>query len=411
VAGVRKAVEQLVSAFSAVGHLPWAKLIYSAILVFVAAFLLGEVARIWTSSQVYIGTFKYFVDGKDDEARAQNVRTLILHHNRNLAERFRIEAARRTRLQDAAKTQTSEGENTWLPSGGVAINDTASAFANVELTVQGINFTQIMTALRRTVSPPNEITGTLGRTGDNITALVRWPLAPQRSDGLLETNSAFPVEGARDDGDLAFDIACGLIWTEAVARPESKLVGVDRLSFCAWTRAWVAMAGVRARREAQYPLSDIDVATLTKAREIVTGVIDRKIGFPEAFRLRADIIGLLPHQSDEDKALRVADLLAAEGRAAPMAQDSGALEAIVANARPVFDINDGRVSIPAGDQWAAVLESSRVQIQTDAASVGFLRGGRQTGSPFSGTSFVIGPDLVATADFIVNALAEAKIGR
>ncbi|MET4323598.1 serine protease [Bradyrhizobium sp. RT5a] len=408
--GVGKAVEHVSAAFAIVSDLPWPKLLYSAVLLVLAAILLGEVTRIWTSRQVYIGSFKYFVDGKDDEARAQSVRALILHHNRSLAERFRLEVARRTRLRDAAKAQPKEAENTWLPRGGVAINDPASAFSNVELTVQGINFTQIMSALRRSVSPPNEITGTLGRTGQNVTAVVAWPQAPQRSDGLVEPADAFHVEGERDDSDLAFNIACGLIWTEAVAQPASKLGGVDRLSFCAWARAWVAMASVRARREAQYPLTDIDIATLARARETVTAIIDQKIGFPEAYQLRADIIGLLPHPSDEDKALRVADQLAVEGRSNVLTETDILTTTLISESRPVYDFTDGKLTGPSSELWDRVVEDGRTKIEAAAASVGYLRGGRPTGVPFDGTGFVIGRDLIATADFILRALTDAKEG-
>jgi hypothetical protein len=410
--GVRRVVDQIVSAYSIVTSLPWPKILYSTVLLVVVALLLGEVTRIWTSSQIYIGNFKYFIDGKDDEARAQNVRTLILHHNRGLAERFRLEAVRRGRLRDAAKAQTNQGENTWLPTGGLAVSDSASAFSNVELTVQGVNFTQIMSAFRRSVSPPNEITGTLGRTGDTVTAVVRWPEAPQRSDGLAEPSDAFHVEGERDDSELAFSIACGLIWTEAVASPASKLGGIDRLTFCAWARAWVAMAGIRARREAQYSLTDADVAVLSRARDTVGGIIDRKVGFPEAYRLRADIISLLPHPSDADKALRVADLLAAEGRTGEAPSNAGGLEAaILKSSLAVVNFADGRIDRSKNENWSLSLDDSAAGIEAAASSVGYLRGGKTTQVlTYAGTGFLIGPDLVATAGFVLNSLTDTREG-
>ena len=37
----------------------------------------------------------------------------------------------------------------------------------------------------------------------------------------------------------------------------------------------------------------------------MSGIIDQKLGFPEARRLRADIIALLPKPNDEDKAQKV----------------------------------------------------------------------------------------------------------
>jgi endonuclease G len=42
--------------------------------------------------------------------------------------------------------------------------------------------------------------------------------------------------------------------------------------------------------------------------------------------------------------------------------------------------------------------------------VGYLRGGKHPELAFAGTGFVIGADLVATADFVVDFLADAKMG-
>jgi hypothetical protein len=403
-------MDQFLSPLSSLGQIPWTKLIYSALLLFIAGVLIAEVVRIWGTNRVYIGDFKYYVDGKNDDARAQTMRALILYQNRAIADGFSRELQRRRQLQAAANAQPQDAENVWLPKGGLPISDSASAFSNVELTVQGINFTQIMTALRRTVSPPNEITGTIGRTGDKVSAMVQWPRAPERPDGLFAPAGTIPVEGARDDAELAFDIACSLIWTEAVADATSKLIGVDRVTFCAFANAWSDTAAIRARRAKQLPLRDAELATLNQARGIVSGIIDQKLGFPEALRLRAGIIALLPNPTEEDNAQRVADLVSAEGGGAPKPPEG--LKGIIhlEDARPVVELTSTHLTVPEAGIWSADLKAHAAQITAAAAAVGYLRGGKHPELPFSGTGFVIGADLVATADFVIDVLANAEIG-
>jgi hypothetical protein len=408
-------MDQLLSPLSGLGQISWAKLIYSAILLFVAGVLIFEVIRIWSVSLVYIGEFKYYLDAKPDEARAQTMRALILYHKRTLSDGFSRELERRRKLLAAANGQPVSSQpsghldGVYLPKGGMPISDSVSAFSNVELTVQGINFTQILTALRRTVSPPNEVTGMVGRMGDKVTAMVRWPRAPVRSDGLLAPSDTFAVEGARDDGELAFDIACSLIWIESVADTNSKLVGIDRTTFCTFARAWSDMAAIRARRSKHLPLSDADVTTLNLARQIVSGVIDQRLGFPEAHRLRAEIILLLPKPTEEDKAQRVGDLAAAEPETAPPPENPMELEAIISTqTRPALEVTKTRIAVTDAGMWAGELREDDAKVLSAAAAVGFLRGGRRTELPFSGTGFVVGRDMIATADYVIDFLAGTK---
>src|SRR6185503_1509360 len=99
-----------------------------------------------------------------------------------------------------------------------------------------------------------------------------------------------------------------LVWMEAAARQDS-LFGVPRLDFCAWARSWLSYAAVRGRVEALYPIGADDSTTLVSARTVVDGLIQRRTGYPEVYRLRADIIDLLPKdvRKSGDDAIALSD--------------------------------------------------------------------------------------------------------
>ena len=402
---------------------PWAKLAYSAALIAGAFLLLSEALRVWTDQQLYIGTFRYYDDGEETAGSGQSFGALILHQHRALVDQLRLEEERRAYTRSAPGEAATAGqidESIWWPMSPAPVSDSKTALSDVELSVQGINFTQLFTALRRWVNPPNEVTGYVDKGPHGLRALVEWPNAPQRPNGGLAGSRVFPVQAAVDDATASFDVACGLIWIEIAAR-QDRLFGIPRLDFCAWVRAWVGYTGVRSRIEALHALSDQDRDTLIAARGIVDGLIQRRSPYPEVYRLRADIIDLLPKDvrqpDDSDDATALSDRIRyaimtgqVPASAAELSErgDAAVEAAVLEQARPALRVEDGRIADEVPPAWTKLLRAASPVIERATASTGFLRGA-QTGHPFTATAFVVSPGIVMTIGYVPEVLMGAPV--
>lgn len=116
------------------GSFPWAKLIYSVILLGIILLFFIELKRLWFDSRLYVGRFQVFESGVESPTLARTVAVQILHHHRRLLHLFEEEKQRR-----------SESQEDPIFSGNFApILDTQTITSDIELSVQGINVKDLL---------------------------------------------------------------------------------------------------------------------------------------------------------------------------------------------------------------------------------------------------------------------------
>src|SRR5215469_10048234 len=112
--------------------IPFVKIIYTAILIGLMAFLCREIYSLWGDHSLYVGTFQYFTDGKSDDAQAKAFPAHILGQHQLLRSALIEENQRRER----ERTNTPTAAEILLPSSLPVIASWKTILSDVELKVQ-----------------------------------------------------------------------------------------------------------------------------------------------------------------------------------------------------------------------------------------------------------------------------------
>src|SRR5262245_53423475 len=278
----------------------WAKVLYSGLLVGVIVLLIGELNRLWFDRTLHVGTFQLFENGEEKPALGRAFSMQVLNHHRTLSYLLKQEALRRSgRSSQGAGGNESEAlsqpmqENTWWPKEVLPITDPKSALSDLELSVQGINVKQILTSLRQWVSTPNEIFGVIEKSATVVRGTASWPNGPARARGDRIDGQLFEVHGQADTSRAAFQVGCGVIWAQAAAT-QRDLADAGSSDFCDWAEAWVEFVSLRDKASRIESLTSADIERVKQLQVYLTGLLQRPLPYPEVYRLRADLIELLP---------------------------------------------------------------------------------------------------------------------
>ncbi len=398
-----------------------AKLAYAGLLILVAGFLVREVDKVFLSAKPGIGGFQFAREGTLDATRSEALRAMIVQRHGMINQSFRHEnALREARLERDA--QAGERDVAPLPFTTASLGFSTETLSKLELNVQGINFGKILDSMRRRVAPPNEITGHVVDTGDGrISAVVRWPKAPRNTHQPLEDNRLMTFDDIRRDSDLAARIACALIWAELVSEQEGAVFKMRRDHYCFWTEAFLIWQRLRDKRAADLQLSIDDITDLERARDNMKLLIGQSVEYSEIYQLHASLIQIDPSPRSEDT-VQIAQsraIYAAMKRGASLEEArrsvllasaetpvvaSGGDAATVGPApqddpRPMIPVIGGQIGPIPTPEVEAVVEPQAEALARIAAVTGFLRSS-DGDQAMRGTGFVIGPDVVATADFV-----------
>ena len=382
---------------------------YTLLIGFGIFLLSREAMAIWAPSPgVAVGAFEVSQGGRADVTRAQNLRAMIQHRHARIKEALERENARRERAREIERRTLDQGlDLAPLASSAATLGVAQDKLAELDLNVQGINIGKLLSALRRALRPRNEMTGHVVDVGGEraISATVRLPGLPalQGPDDRLVA-----FDGLASDSDLASRIACTLIW----ARIREDGTDVGREAYCAWADAFLTWQRLSERAAAGLPLRDLDREQLKAARDAIEMLVGRGTGYPEVYLTRANL-ALIDEEAGEDGA-RVAE----ESRRVHAALMAGeAPEEALATAR--YAAPAAPILVPFADPG----EQMRVAMAQDmtfrsaftgprqerdlleeriAASTGYLSM-PSSGQPLVATAFVVGPRLIATADYVLDA--------
>ncbi len=368
--------------------IPWMRLIYSALLIGLSGVFLRELWTVWFDDRVFVGKFDVATATADADSKlfpAQIVGSQKL-------------------LVNQIKDYQSQGspdqaaDVTYLLPGMTPLNIPSTALPGVDITYQGVNFTSIFGTLRKSFLSPNEVSGSVTTRGGSYQATVEWPDAPRPASSKVAAPTAFrtpPLPSLQDAADF---VACSMSWATAAHR-DAKVAAWPRAQFCEWSGGLGDYFAYSAKASTAKGLDEEETARLRlRAARLRTHYADPAV-FAELYRLRADLLDLLPEkartqpelvEAQEDR-LRYAMLSPTLAKLPPEQKRHAAL----ALARPALMLDEGWTERLPGN-WAALLRPPHAAIDSNAASVGLVL---RDGQP-AGTGFVVGPGLMITTNYV-----------
>ncbi|HLG54369.1 MAG TPA: trypsin-like peptidase domain-containing protein [Vicinamibacterales bacterium] len=372
------------------GVLP--KLFYSALLIGLSAVLMRELWSVWFDPQIYIGRFDVVSEAGDDAEAGQAFAKRIVGAQAIIARQLLDYQTRR-----AADAPT---DATYLLPGTAPLLLPPNALAGVDITVQNVNLSQILSVVRKTLLAPNEIRGNVTSREGSVLTAVDWPRAPARADSQPPL-TYFLTPSRSTLQEAAAYVACSVSWARA-ASEEATVASFSRAQFCDFAAALGDLYALGAKASRAGGLS-ADEAGVVRARAAELRSHYGSDGiFAEIYRLRADLLDLLPEgvrtqgelvDAQEDR-LRYAML---SPKLQQLPEEERRLTAL-ALARPAI-LLPPKQPLKAPDNWAGLLVRNEAAIRATEASTGLVIG--SDGTPI-GSGFIAGPGLMITARFVLD---------
>lgn len=385
----------------------WAKLIYTTILVGLVALLVSEIGRIWFEQRTTVGTLTLLENHETQETKGRALAFSLVARHSDLRRRFSRQVP-----------SDFESEQRLLPEVGSPIEHGETILSDLQITVQDIPVTDILTHLRRWVSAPRALQGTVEMTGDEYRAQVRLVDSEIKlADGTMQ-HGVLHLEGTGGLEQAAFDLACSLIWIEAARVPKGLDIAiVGREAFCHWTQRWVEQQTLARRLRQAGSFSADETKRLRAALTAVSYAIQNGATYPKYWSLRADLTRLLPEeernkpeireriQNDDLTYFTLVRLDAKRDVSAAQTE----LEAyrILAEARPAIKVKDGLVEVDKDSLWKRVFEreGSRAAVQRASKATGLFRISENDSSAHLSAStqmaIAIGKNLIATPAYSI----------
>ncbi|WP_044279524.1 hypothetical protein [Myxococcus stipitatus] len=390
------------------------KFAYSVILAVLVFLLCSEIFRLWFDTRLYIGKFAFFNEGEEKSAEAKGFAQQVVHHHETLLHRLRKEEERFAAARGGSSATGSVAgspplpDATFLPNEIARLNLTASKLSDVELTIQGVNITQLLARFRQSISPPNELAGVVQKRGNGVYVQATWNHGPLRkAEGHTIDGRNLHVSGQPDAGKAAFHVACNLIWAQGVESTE-EMTKVSLAEFCGWAEGWTTYVELRAKSATFSGLDQDSLETMKKLRAYLNRLVDGSATFPEIYRLRADVTELLPpeQKTEQDLAQAQRDRTKYALMKTQPSSDKAAMAArktgqegfnVMVQARPALRLREDGLNERTSDTWHQVMKSRPTSETFPLSSA--------TGSlliPFEGdrrayqTAFAVAPNIIMT---------------
>jgi DNA/RNA endonuclease G (NUC1) len=260
------------------------KVLYTFVLLAVIVLFGTELYRLWLDRTLHVRAV-----GPDDSRTESLVRQIVDAHS-ELRHKF------------ATVDDTGE-DGPWQrrfrralrPDLSAPIENSRTVLSDVTLEIQKLNVTDILARLRKWIGSPREACVTLTsppeETGQVSALMTLKGDARLKEDGTGDTYH-FAKFGSQEE--LAFDIACTLIWREA-ARQGGAIASVPRDEFCFWSRRWSLYQDILAQVERHGGFAG-EKTKLDAVKDSLRNIsaelgdrIDGGVRYPRFFDLRASV--------------------------------------------------------------------------------------------------------------------------
>ena len=372
---------------------------YSVVLVALSGVLLRELWTVWMDPQVYVGQFEVVSESAEEKETGANFAKRIVNSQAVMSRQI---AEYQSRGGTDAPTDI-----TYLLGDSDVLKLPPAALEGIDITIQSVNLREVLSAVRKQFRAPNEVHGHVTIRPGSVLTAVEWPHAPRFATN--ENSVAHFITPSRaTPQESAGYVACSILWARAAAA-EARMRTFSRAQICDFATALDDLYALGATASQPAGLSDAEAALVrVRAAQLRTHYSGAPAGgvFPELYRLRADLLDLLPEksrtqeelvQAQEDR-LRYA-MLSPTLRDLP--DDQKRLTAL-ALARPAIQLTS---PLRPPQNWSMLLTHHESTIRTIAASTGLVV--TPDGSPV-GTGFIVAPGLMLTASFVVDRIRETK---
>ncbi len=274
------------------------KSLYTVLLFGLGGILLREAFLVWFDDRIYVGNFNIITEQEetlDLPAFAQQIVSAQAIMSQQLADYQRTGDGES--ISDATFNVAAEQDRLSLPK---------EVCKGIDITIQNINFTQIFSAPRKGFTAPNELAGHVSHTDGAVLATVEWPRAPRPVTGLGERSTTFYVPAQPTLLTSARHIACALSYARGAAEQES-LARIPRDQFCDFGMALSDLYDLKEKSMTPGGISEAEVTRVRRRADLLASHYGAPEFLPEIYRLRADLIDLLP-----DKHRSLSDLVQAQ---------------------------------------------------------------------------------------------------
>jgi hypothetical protein len=364
------------------------RVLYSLVLAALAGVLLREVWTVWFDNRIYIGRFPVIGESSVDEAKSAAFPTRIISAQTMLVNQLKDYLDRRS--------PDSPTDITYPTAERDSLRLSEAVLDGIEITVQQVNVTQILTRMRRMFLAPNEIRGQISIEGDVVLGSVEWPRAGRLADSLGLSN--FLIPNSASEQEAARYVACSVLWAQG-ARQNSTIAKRPRGQFCDLA---VGLADLYALSPKASSPAGLDANEAKRVRVHVAALRAHEADatmLPELYRLRADLLDLLPEAQR-----KIDDLVEAQEARLSYAMLSPSLAklqpdqlrlAAAALARPALLLSDGELKA-VSDNWKELLKPHTAAIKAASAATGIIITGKN--QPV-GTGVIVAPGQMMTANF------------
>jgi S1-C subfamily serine protease len=370
------------------------RLIYTVVLLGISAFLVREAWTVWADPQVYVGRFDVVTESdtaqETSDAFAKRIVTAQTILARQISE-YQSRGGADAPTDVTFLLGDTEADLLKVPP---------QALEGIDITIQGVNVRELLSNVRKRFRAPDEVYGHVTVNQGSVLAAVEWPRAP-RIPNSTESVSHFLTPSRSTSQEAATYIACAITWGRAAAlNPEFGRF--PRAQICDFATALNDLYALMPKGSQSGGLSDDEAAVVRRrAGELRTHYGSANV-FAELFRLRADLLELLPErartqtelvEAQEDR-LRYAML---NPKLRGMPEEKRRFIAL-ALARPavVVGVNE---PLNAPPNWAPLLGRYEASIRAVATSTGLITNGDN--EPI-GTGFVAAPGVLVTMSFVVD---------
>jgi hypothetical protein len=361
------------------------KLIYSALLLGASGILLREFWTVWADPQVYVGAFEVVGDAEGTETGPTFQKRIVTAQQVLARQIIDYQRPGADGVTDA----------TFVIPGSESLKVPQEALEGLDITIQNVNLKDLLAALRKAMRAPNEVRGHVTIRGGSVVTVIDWPRAPVASmTRFLTPSRPTPQESAEH-------VACSISWARGTER-DARLGAFGPAQICDFATGLNTLHELSGKASQPGGLGE-EQATLVRARAAqLRSHYSSGAVYAQIYRLRADLLDLLPEKSrsvrelveaQEDR-LRYA-MLSLELRNLP--EEEKRLMAL-AIARPAILLENGK-PVAAPENWRPLLQAHEEVIRAAAASTGVIV--KRDGSAI-GTGFIVAPGLVMTMGYVLD---------
>lgn len=259
------------------------RIIYSLVLIVLFAAVLGlslslakEFLNVWDTGKIVLSDFAYYSNSGADGGRGTEIRQATVQYYGLV----------RGLIANAPRSRSKGSDEASFEKISAKFQAQATAQSNklsqIDINIQGVNISGLLAAARNFITPSNtEIRADVFANGGARRVFVTFSGDPQSREqqGLSPALSSVNlVDTIESDDEVAFQIACFLIWAQWGEAPENGL-GISRREFCDWAKILMIQNAMRER--AQYQLDAIAGPDVEFVRTRVELAANGRFHFPQ----------------------------------------------------------------------------------------------------------------------------------